>query len=120
MATAKQTARTLLRANRKNGISWREISKRGYHEDDVHIQAGINHATLCRFAKAKGAWLPADVEILKRLGQHHEKQPRPKMIWDMSANELLHALNNRQPYQPTMKQKELRDYIRACKQGARA
>jgi len=120
MATAKQTARTLLRANRKYGYSWRTIERDGYREDDIHILPGVNHGTLNRVALSKGVWLPKDIETLKRLGLYQEKQPRPKSIWDMSAVELLHTLKHRQPYQPTMKQKELRDYIRACKQGAHA
>lgn len=120
MATAKQTARALFRANRKFDISWRTIERDGYQVEDITIKPGINATTLCRVAKSKGEWLPKDIEILKLLGLYQEKQPRPKSIWDMSAVELLHSLNHRQPYQPTMKQKELRDYIRACKQGAHA
>lgn len=120
MATAKQTARALFRANRKNGFSWREIEKHGYQDDEVVILPGVNATTLCRVAKSKGTWLPKDIAILKLLGLHHEKQPRPKSIWDMSADELLHSLQHRQPYQPTMTQKQLREFVRACKAGARA
>lgn len=117
MVTPKQTARTLLRANRKNDVSWRMMEKHGYQEGDVVVLPGVNNTTLCRFAKSKGTWMPKDIEILKLLGLHHEKQPRRKSIWDMSANELLYALNHRQCYQPMLTQKELRDYVRACKQG---
>jgi hypothetical protein len=117
MVTPKQTARTLLRANRKNGISWRQIEKHGYVEDGIIIKPGINNTTICRFAKSKGAWMPKDIEILKLLGLHHEKQPRPKMISEMSANELLYCLDNRQPFKPTMTQTQLRDYVRACKEA---
>jgi len=119
MATAKQTARTLFRANRKYDVSWRTIERDGYQAEDITIKPGINATTLCRVAKSKGAWLPKDIEILKLLGLHHEKQPRQKSIWDMSAVELLHALKHRQPYQPTLTQKELREFVRACKAGAR-
>jgi hypothetical protein len=119
MATAKQTARALFRANRKDNKSWPCLSREGLEADDIKVLPGIAAGTLCRIAKSKGAWLPKDIEILKLLGLHHEKQPRPKSIWDMSANELLHALNNRQCYQPVMTQKELREYVRACK-GASA
>lgn len=120
MATAKQTARALFRANRKDNKSWPCLSREGLEADDVKVLPGIAAGTLCRVAKSKGTWLPKDIEIIKLLGLYQEKQPRPKSIWDMSAVELLHSLNHRQPYQPTMKQKELRDYIRACKQGAHA
>jgi hypothetical protein len=120
MATAKQAARALFRANRKKDLSWRDIERHGYQADDIIIKPGINATTLCRVAKSKGTWLPKDIEILKLLGLHHEKQPRPKSIWDMSANELLHSLKHRQPYQPTMTQKQLREFVRACKAGARA
>ena len=120
MATAKQTARALFRANRKFYISWRAIERDGYRVDDIVIKPGINNTTLCRFAKSKGAWLPKDIEILKLLGLHHEKQPRPKSIWDMSAHELLYSLKHRQPMTNTLTQKALREYVRACKHGARA
>jgi len=119
MVTPKQTARALLRANRKLGFSWRQIEKHGYQDNDVVILPGVNNTTICRFAKSKGTWLPKDKEILKLLGLYHEKQPRPKSIWDMSAVELLHSLKHRTTYQPTMTQKELREFVRACKQGAR-
>jgi hypothetical protein len=119
MVTPKQTARTLLRANRKMGFSWRQIEKHGYQEDGIVIKPGVNNTTLCRFAKSKGAWLPKDIEILKLLGLHHEKQPRPKSIWDMSSTELQYALKHRRPYIPTMTQKQLREYVRACKHGAK-
>jgi len=120
MVNPKKIARTLLRANRKLGLSWPVLSREGYSEGDIVIKPGVNQTTLCRVAKSKGTWLPKDIEILKLLGLYQEKQPRPKPIWDMSAVELLYSLKHRQPYQPTMKQKELRDYIRACKQGAHA
>lgn len=116
MATAKQTARELLRANRKDGVSWRQIEKHGHRADDINIQAGIAHGTLCRFAKAKGTWMPVDIEILKLLGLHHEKQPRAKMISEMSSTELRYCIDNRQPFKPTMTQQALREFIRACKQ----
>ena len=119
MATAKQTARALFRANRKNGVSWRTMERAGYQADDIIILPGINATTLCRVAKSKGTWLPKDIEILKKLGLYHEKQPRPKSIWDLSSAELLHCLTHRTVYQPTMTQKQMRDYLRACK-GARA
>lgn len=119
MVTPKQTARSLLRANRKNGISWRQIERHGYREDNIIIKPGVNHGTLNRVATSKGTWLPKDIEILKRLGLHREKQRRLKSIWDMSSDELLHSLNNRQPLQAIMTQKQLRDYVRACK-GARS
>ena len=119
MATVKQTARALLRANRKDGVSWREISKHGYRNDEINILPGLNHATLNKFAISKGAWLPTDTEKLKKLGLYQEKQPRPKSIWDLSSAELLHCLTHRTVYQPTMTQKQMRDYLRACK-GARA
>ena len=120
MVTPNKTARMLFRANRKLGFSWREIEKHGYQDDDIVILPGINATTLCRVAKSKGTWLPKDIEILKLLGLYHEKLPRPKSIWDMSAGELLYALDHRQCYQPTMTQRQLREFVRACKQGAPA
>lgn len=115
MATAKQTARTLLRANRKNGLSWRTLSRSGYTQDDITIHPGIAAGTLCRFATSKGAWLPKDIETLKLLGLHHEKHPKPKPIFEMTADELLHALNNRKPLIATHTKKAMTDFIRACR-----
>jgi len=115
MVTAKQTARALLRANRKFGLSWPVLSREGYRIDDINIKPGIAAGTLNRVALSKGAWLPKDIEILKLLGLHHEKQPRPKMIWDMSSAELLYCLNNRKPMIATHTQKAMHKFIRACK-----
>lgn len=95
MATAKKTATTLLRANLKNDISWRLISKIGYHKDDVIVLPGIAPGTLCRFAKSNGEWKPKNIEIQKLLGIYH--YPRFKHISEMSTKELLYALSNRQP-----------------------
>lgn len=115
MDKAKKTAKTLLRANRKNGVSWRTIEKHGYTEDDVAVLPGVNNTTICRFAKSKGAWLPKDPDILKRLGLYVDKPQRPKMIADMSSEELLAALNNRKPLIATYSQAAMREFIRACK-----
>lgn len=115
MDKAKKTAKTLLRANRKNGVSWRTIEKHGYTEDDIVILAGVNATTLCRFAKSRSAWQPKDPAILKLLGLHVEKPQRPKMIADMSNEELLAALNNRQPLIATHTKAAMNEFIRACK-----
>lgn len=120
MATTKQTARALLRANRKNGVSWRKISRLGYRENGVNVLPGIAHGTLCRFAKSKGAWLPASEEIKSLLGIiNNDKHPKPKSLWDMSTSELLHALNNRHPMIATHRKKAMDDFIRACKRASR-
>jgi hypothetical protein len=117
MVTAKQTARTLLRANRKKGVSWRHIEKNGYAEDDVIVKSGINNTTICRFAKSKGAWRPKDIEILKLLGLYHEKPLRPKTISDMSSIELLYCLNNRKPFTPTLTPQAMKEFIKSCKRA---
>lgn len=114
MDKAKKAAKTLLRENRKNGVSWRTFEKCGY-EGEVVILPGISAGTLCRFAKSKGAWLPKDPDILKRLGLYVEKPQRPKMIADMSSDELLAALNNRQPLIATHTKAAMNEFIRACK-----
>lgn len=120
MDKAKKTARTLYRANRKMGLSWRVISKHGYMDDDVIIQPGINPTTLCRFAKSKGTWQPIDINILKLLGLYHEKQAKPKSIFEMSVIELLYCLRNREAARPGMTQKQLNDYVHACRVASKA
>lgn len=95
MTKAKKTATALLRANLKDGVSWRQISKYGFREDDVQVQKGVAPGTLCRFAKAKGTWQPESIEIQKLLGIYCPKYPRWKYIQEMSKKELLLALSNR-------------------------
>lgn len=96
MAKAKKTARTLLRANRKSDVSWRCISKSGYRLDGIEVKPGINHATLCRFAKAKGTWIP-NIETQKLLGIYKERKPYPKhkTIRDLNPKELRQAVRGR-------------------------
>lgn len=71
--------------------TWRVIASSDYENK---IPAG----TLCRFAKAKGEWLPKE-EYLYVLGLKKQRATihKPKMLIDMSTDELLFALNNRQP-----------------------
>jgi hypothetical protein len=120
MDKAKKTAKTLLRANRKNDISWRTMERDGYREGDIVILPGVNNTTICRFAKSKGTWQPKDIEILKRLGLHIEKQPRPKSIWDMPTDELRAALDNRQPLIATHSKAAMQEFIRACNAASKA
>lgn len=73
ISRAKKLARSLLRENRKNGRTWRAIAHEDYNDQ-------INFATLNRFAKSKGAWIPKDNEILITLGlkkpcKPHEVRP---------------------------------------------
>lgn len=91
MSTPKQIARGLLRENRKNGTSWRTLGKR----------MGVNHATLCRFAKSKGRWRPKDKTIQAKLGILKARKVQPKMITkivnDKTGNELIKAFTERAP-----------------------
>jgi hypothetical protein len=85
---AKRLARTLLRENRKFKRSWRKIAK------DFD---GISHATICRIALSKGAWLPKDKDILVKLGLIVPRPPRPKQktITQMSNLEVLEHFEKR-------------------------
>jgi len=105
MSNPKITAKTLLRANRKLGISWREISKNGYTEGDVKVLPGLGHAMLYKFASRKGLWLPADIEKLQLLGIFHERQDFQNNVNALSADELLNMIMHTQ--------KVLNDFIRA-------
>ena len=116
-AYARKAAKTLFRVNRKNHISWRTIQRQGYRDDDVSIQPGIKPGTLCRFAKAKGAWIPATIELQKALGIYRERKHPAKMIIDMARDELLLALKHRKPFTPTFTQREMKEFIRACKRA---
>jgi len=120
MPTVKQTARELLRANRKYGVSWRTISKNGYTNEGVIICPGLNHATINKFAMRKGQWIPSDIEKQKMLGIFIDKQPKPKSIFEMSSDELLKVLKNRQPMTAVFSQREMNDYVRECKQASKA
>lgn len=120
MDIAKMTAKTLLRANRKNDVSYRHISKHGYTEGIVIVRPGLNHATLNKFALRKGAWIPADTEKQKLLGIYRAKKVKPKDLIDMSDDEILHALNNRKPIIAIYSQKAMNDFSRACKSASKA
>lgn len=61
---AKKLARKLLREN-SDGATWRELSEK----------YGVNHATLNRIANSRGAWLPKDETILKKLGLVTTRSP---------------------------------------------
>jgi hypothetical protein len=87
---AETLARRLLRENRKNGRSWRVIAREDFNDK-------INNTTLCRFAKSKGTWIPKDNSIQIVLGIKHAPQQKAKLIYDMSADELLYAFIHRQP-----------------------
>ena len=89
MSTPKQIARGLLseNRNREHPVSWRALERR----------TGVNHGTLCRFAKSKGHWIPKSEEIQSRLGILKVKKVQPKMISEQTENELIDALRNRQP-----------------------
>lgn len=85
-SVVKKRALGLLRANRR-GRSWRVMAREDF-------RGQINHATLCRFATNKGAWLPKDKRILLVLGL--VLPPRRKRIFDMTPRELLWCLEHRQ------------------------
>lgn len=80
-----------MRENRKNGISWRILGRR----------LGVNHATICRFAKSKGKWKPKDLGIQKKLGilKVKKKAPKPitRMLSQRMENDLINALQNKTP-----------------------
>lgn len=114
---AKKTARTLLRANRKSGVSWRAIQRNGYTDNDVNVLPGIAPGTLCRFAKSKGTWIPASIELQRALGIYRERKQPAKMIADLSPNELLLRLQHRTPMIATHTKINMVKFIRACKTG---
>lgn len=105
MSNPKITAKTLLRANKKLGVSWREISKNGYVEGDVKVLPGLGHAMLYKFATRKGLWLPSDVEKLQKLGIFHERQEFQNTVNELSADELINMIMHTK--------KVLNDFIRA-------
>jgi len=69
---ARKLARELLRKNR-HGASWRVIAHEVYADQ-------INYATLNRFAKSKGTWIPKDDSILIVLELKKPHVPKPKPI----------------------------------------
>jgi len=78
----KRLIRLINRENKK-GMSYREMSK----------ICGVKAGTINRLAKEKGAWIPKRKDILLKLGLIH---PKVKRLADMSKDELLWCLNNRQ------------------------
>lgn len=96
MATPKQTARALLRANHKFSVTWRHISEHGYQDGKVIVKPGLSHATIYKFAIHKGAWLPG-IEKQKLLGIYKQPHRRLKFISEMKEHELLAALRDRVP-----------------------
>ena len=113
----RKTARALLRANRKNGISWRTIEHNGYACEDIKVLPGVSHGTLCRFAKSKGKWIPASIELQRALGIYRERKQSPKMIADKSLDELLYCLQHRTPLIATHTKKAMHEFIQSCKPG---
>jgi len=86
MSFAGKLAKLLLEENKK-GKSWRVIARQ-YFRPKI-----INYATLNRFAKSGGKWMPKNKKILAALGLI--KPPKSKQIADMSSKELLWCLENR-------------------------
>lgn len=88
MANPKKTARTLLAANKKNGVSWRKMARHGYANEQIMILPGCSHGVIYKFAQSRGKWIPRDIELQKKLGIYD----RPKLLDDMTINELRVAL----------------------------
>ena len=103
----KKAALELLRQNRKFKRSWRTIAR-----EDFASQ--IKPGTLCRFAKARGKWIPVNQNLKEAL--HLIEPPRihqPRLINEMTDGELIEALKNR----TTMEEadpKMLKGFINAC------
>jgi hypothetical protein len=113
LAKAKKLARSLLRENRKNGRSWRVIAREDYSDR-------VNYATLNRFANSKGTWIPKDEHILIALGLITPRRQQPKTIFDMSVEELLTAIRDREAMPPvTYSKRAMTQFIRACKNKQR-
>lgn len=93
---AETLARRLLRENR-HGRSWRVISREDFG-------GKVNHATLNRIAKTKGAWLPKDETLLIALELKRERKSAkvkpPTPISEMATEHLRKALINRKEMPP--------------------
>lgn len=87
---AKKLARSLLRAKKATGLSYRKFAP--------YVGDGTLHfATINRFMITKGAWLPKDKTILIALGLIKPRAPRPrqKTISEMKDRELLELFQKR-------------------------
>jgi hypothetical protein len=118
-ATARRFAKRILRENKKR--SYRRIVREDFPTRRADGNYVVNFGTLNRIANERGNWLPKDKEILIALGLKKQSRPRIKVVdlFDMKDSDILDALRNRKPFQPTMTQKQLREFVRACK-GARS
>jgi hypothetical protein len=90
LAMAKKLARSLRRENRPNGRSWRTIAREDYRNE-------IDQSTLSRIAREKGKWIPATEHLQILLGLKKAHKSKPKAISEMTKDELICALRNRQP-----------------------
>lgn len=70
---ARKLAKSLLNEN-SHGRSWRKIAREDYGDT-------VNYATLNRFAKSQGDWLPKNKEILAALGLYKPREPYPRPSW---------------------------------------
>lgn len=72
-ARARKLANWLLKENRRNGRSWRDIA--GDFPPSDEGKCIVKAGTLNRIANSKGAWLPKDDAILKLLGLLTTRSP---------------------------------------------
>jgi len=91
MATIKTAIHKLNEQHRDFG-TWRAVSEQIERETGIHVPAG----TLCYIAKMDGAYTPTNRLYLAALGLKRKPQPRaPRRLFDMSANEIRKAFENR-------------------------
>lgn len=116
---ARTLARRLLRQNRGTASiearSWRVIARDDYANE-------IAPGTLCRFAVSEGEWIPKEDHLQIVLGLKHAPQQKAKLIYDMTADELLYAFIHRQPMpkvQPCMRRAFKQWHWKNIKVGAR-
>lgn len=73
MSRARKLAKSLLNEN-SHGRSWRKIAREDYGD-------AVNYATLNRFAKSEGKWIPKNKDILAALGLYKPRLPYLRPSW---------------------------------------
>jgi hypothetical protein len=94
MTKAQKLARRLLRDKRP----WRQIAEEDYGNK-------IHFATLCKFAKSDGAYIPTDKATQYALGLYKPRPITPKTIindergqsWTLYMRELIRSIRTETP-----------------------
>lgn len=93
MATIQTAVRRLLNAHAELG-TWRAVSASLETETGIHVPAG----TLCYIAKMDGAYAPTNRLYRDALGLRRKSQPRARRLFDMPAQALRWAIENREAF----------------------